>query len=236
MNFKAQIPNLLTLTNLASGFIGIVLILENLPEWAFLCLFVCLVADVLDGLTARLLRVSGELGAQLDSLADLVSFGALPSLLFYHTATATASDHQIILIGVCAIYVCCAAYRLGRFNVSPGSSNHFEGLPSPAAGLAVFSLCLPFLYPELSSGILYWELGLWTLPLILFLGFLMVSRITFISLKFSSYQWKKALPQYLVLIAFPACIVIFGLPGIAVGILGYLVISITFHLLNFYRE
>ena len=227
--FISGIPNLLTLTNLAAGLCGIIFIMEGKLTYVGWFLLIALVADLADGFTARLLKADGALGAQLDSLADLVSFGVFPLLLYYHLAGLESELNQSLLIVVSIVYVCSAAFRLAKFNLSEDQTYYFKGLPTPAAGLAVFSLCIPYLYTSAYGIPLVWEMGHWSSMTVLILAILMNSPLRFVAFKFRSLKVRDSWPQYLVMLGFAICIALFGINGMAPGIMVYLLVSFLHH-------
>lgn len=151
----AVVPTLMTLGNLFCGFIAITQIVDGTLEGrhvvdrkmvvAAWCVFFGMVFDALDGRVARLARVTSGFGAQLDSLADLVTFGLVPALLVRTVAGGIFSDPKILWL-VCGAYLVCAALRLARYNVRQAGdkSTHedFEGLPTPGAAGVVTALVL----------------------------------------------------------------------------------------------
>ncbi len=151
---KASIPNLFTLGNLTLGYFAILLAAqahskEELLTVAALFILLAMLCDGLDGFAARLLNARSELGAQLDSLADLTAFGIAPAVVFYmfvlqdynYEASADLDIPTGMLIS--AVYPACAAYRLARFNVGTPEGG-FVGLPSPVAGITVALMPLAF--------------------------------------------------------------------------------------------
>lgn len=169
---KKHIPNLFTFGNLFCGFLSIPYIVNNDIKNATLLIFIALMLDAIDGRAARILNVSGDLGKQLDSLADVVSFGVAPALLASYTYF---SDYGMVGIVFSAIFPICGAYRLARFNITSTeeSLNYFKGIPITFAG-GLISLIILF-----EKYIPFW------LFLILFLGLalLMVSKIKIPSFK-----------------------------------------------------
>lgn len=174
MNWKSWIPNSLSLGNLSFGFLSMIVASKdhsyaNLPphEVYFICgIFIIIAAlfDGLDGPMARLLKVESSLGEQLDSLADLTTFGLAPGFLMYRMYFQSYSAELLgftIPLGmlVALIYPICAAYRLARFNASH-DPNAFTGLPSPIAGIFVALIPVAFkgfppLLPAYLATILY---------------------------------------------------------------------------------
>jgi CDP-diacylglycerol--serine O-phosphatidyltransferase len=137
-----SLPNLITLGNLTCGLLAIVAVFEGEPLLAFVLMLIASVLDFFDGFAARLLGVAGELGKQLDSLADLVSFGIVPGLIW---------RHYMLFYGFCPSTGFCinqyvwlaiplaAAYRLAVFNISEDQTTTFKGIPTPITGLALAS-------------------------------------------------------------------------------------------------
>ncbi|MNI56441.1 CDP-diacylglycerol--glycerol-3-phosphate 3-phosphatidyltransferase [compost metagenome] len=164
---KKMIPSALTLANLLLGFLSILCSfrLELVP--AMLLILLGMLCDFFDGFCARKLNAASELGKELDSLADLVTFGIAPATFMYIT-----SVHEIRVLGAtcCLAYVCCSALRLARFNVRQSHMTGFVGMPTPLA--AVLVLVIAALLPQPAAAI-----GM------LVIGALMVSRLSFPSLK-----------------------------------------------------
>ena len=216
---KKHIPNLFTLLNLFFGCIAIVYALQNgidiiyskdggqfikLKEniaLASVFIAIAAVVDFLDGFVARLLDIPTEMGKQLDSLADVVSFGVAPGIIFYQflrmgfIKDADGMETSIIYLVPAFIYTCAGAYRLARFNLDTTQSFGFKGVPIPAAGLVVASLPLIYLYS--SSDIIYnLIINKWFLySLILLLSGLMVSKLPIMALKFKDRSLKNNLPK-----------------------------------------
>ena len=139
MNLVRHLPNLLTLTNLFLGIVGIIAITEGRDLDAVYCMGGSLLADMLDGALARKLGVDNALGIQLDSLADVVTFGALPSMMIYFIGTVygTGDLSNSMLIILAALPGVSAGLRLGRFNVDSRPRAYFWGLATPAGGILV---------------------------------------------------------------------------------------------------
>lgn len=136
MNIRQHIPNLLTLGNLACGVIAIILIATRFDETlGVFLLFLAAIFDVFDGAIARKLGVSGELGKQLDSLADVVSFGVAPSVIIYKLLENSLDPEYAWMKYLAVLNAVCAAWRLANFNLSDDQHKDFRGMPSPANGL-----------------------------------------------------------------------------------------------------
>ncbi|MEY3679312.1 MAG: hypothetical protein RI924_1453 [Bacteroidota bacterium] len=139
---KKHIPNTLTCLNLFSGCVGLVFAFENQLIFAAYAIGISAMLDFFDGMTARLLKAYSEIGKELDSLADVVSFGVLPSLIIYQLFKTSTSVHAYLpyLAFMIAVF---SALRLAKFNVDTRQSEHFIGLPTPANALLIGSL--PFI-------------------------------------------------------------------------------------------
>ncbi|MFM9911164.1 MAG: CDP-diacylglycerol--serine O-phosphatidyltransferase, partial [Chitinophagaceae bacterium] len=165
-----QIPNIFTLLNLFFGCCAIVFVMQhgititndnNGAQWVIMpeeiwkaSLFIGLAAlvDFLDGFIARLFNASSEMGKQLDSLADVVSFGVAPSLIVYHFLRLSYAreenglDISWAVLTPAFIIACAAAYRLAKFNIDTQQQYGFKGVPTPAVGLLIASLPLIYWY------------------------------------------------------------------------------------------
>lgn len=158
---KAQTANIFTLLNLSLGSASILFTVQNELNLALIFIFLAALSDRFDGMIARKLGIESELGKQLDSLCDLVSFGVAPALLLYQGALHEYSAPAVFFT---TLYIASGAFRLARFNVSE-SNGYFQGVPITAAG------CLVTLGYFLIGSVPDWSL----LLLLLLLSFLMVS-------------------------------------------------------------
>ncbi|OCA87728.1 CDP-diacylglycerol--serine O-phosphatidyltransferase [Bacillus sp. FJAT-27225] len=141
MSKKRYIPNAFTFGNLFCGFLSIGYIMNGDIRNATILIFIAMMLDALDGRVARILGVSNEFGKELDSLADVVSFGVVPAYLAVHTYFADFGMTGMVLAGIFPLF---GAYRLARFNLtqSDASLNHFQGVPITFAGGLVTFLIL----------------------------------------------------------------------------------------------
>jgi len=189
-----HLPNLITCLNLVSGSVGIYLVLVNGDSRAIYFVLAGAFFDLLDGMVARLLKVSSDIGKQLDSLADLITFGLLPS--FYLMSFFEEGSWYKWLPLLIAVF---SALRLAKFNIDESQSDHFKGLPTPANAIMVTSLVfVPF---SISS---------WTLiSFILFSCVLLVSNISLIALKFKSFGWNGNEFRWLLIIGCLVLMIVF---------------------------
>lgn len=139
-NRRSWVPNLVTSGNLFCGFLAVLAAVDGDTFRGALLIFIAACFDTLDGRTARALGVSGEFGKELDSLADIVSFGVAPALLVYQEWLRSAGWIGVVAAG---IFVCCGAGRLARYNlITTSDKRFFVGMPIPMAGLIAASLAL----------------------------------------------------------------------------------------------
>jgi CDP-diacylglycerol--serine O-phosphatidyltransferase len=141
MNWKTFVPNLFTLGNLVCGSVAVLHIAVGFDTTpAVYLIFLAAVLDLFDGAVARALGTSGELGKQLDSLADVVSFGVAPSVIIFKMIESSPEADTSYLKYLAFINAACAALRLARFNISTDQTHDFRGMPSPANGIFWASL------------------------------------------------------------------------------------------------
>lgn len=220
---KAQIPNTLTLLNLLAGVIGIITVLEGHVLAGAYFVLISAAFDFLDGFAARLLRVQSDMGKELDSLADVVSFGVLPGLILFMMAKSSATADSYLPY-LTLIVPMLSAYRLAKFNLDTRQSDRFIGLPTPAN--ALFLSTLPYLavrWPMLGELLTL----PWALVAIAWLfAILLVCEIPLIALKFKSFAFAKNRFRY-ALIGISLLIVAgLQLAGIPLVILAYIVLSV----------
>ena len=221
---KKQIANVFTLLNLVCGCISIVYALQNgidieytkegeqfvmLKENIYLAsifIGIAAVIDFLDGFIARLLNIPSAIGEQLDSLADVVSFGVAPGIILYQfLRMGVIRDNEGFEASIgwllpAFIFTCAGAYRLARFNISESKNYGFKGVPIPAAGLVVASL--PLIYWYNNSDFIYkFILNKWFLYLlILLLSWLMVSKLPIMAMKFNGFTLKNNLSKVILIV------------------------------------
>jgi len=181
------LPSLMTVGNLFCGYACVVYSTRGDFDTAAVLIGIAMVLDTLDGFLARLTKSTSAFGVELDSLADVVSFGLAPAILAF-----TWGLWPLGRLGWAAgfVYVTAAAMRLARFNIQTGSTldkRYFAGLPSPAAGGVIASTV--FMYPW---GLQDPRAALLALPMVLVPGFLMVSTMRFRSIKAIDVGWRRS--------------------------------------------
>jgi CDP-diacylglycerol--serine O-phosphatidyltransferase len=255
-----QIPNLFTLLNLFFGCIAIVFATQsgltplydgagipitdsmgnqfiNLPEkiwFASIFIMAAAVVDFLDGFVARLLKASSEMGKQLDSLADVVSFGVAPSIVVFqflrlcYAQQENGLDTSMLVLLPAFILPCAGAYRLARFNIDPHQSEVFKGLPIPSAGLIIAALPLVYWFEEPGWMVSILQNKWFWYALIIILSWLMVSKLPLLSLKFKDFGLKNNLPKLLLAVAAVISALLLKWLAIPVVITIYIIVSLIF--------
>ncbi len=254
-----QIPNLFTLLNLIFGCIAIVYViqpglillplddegnilitpnqLENTPEKIMLApIFIGLAAvvDFFDGFIARLFKSSTELGKQLDSLADVISFGVAPGMIVYqflrlsYAQQTGGLDTSEIWLLPAFIIPAAAAYRLGKFNLDPGQSHGFKGVPTPAIGLLIASFPLIYWYAD-KTWVINLLLNQWFwYGFIAVVSYLMISSLPMLALKFKNLSIKKLLPFIAITVIGLVGTFLFQWLAIPVIFIAYVLVSLLF--------
>ncbi|HWA34062.1 MAG TPA: CDP-diacylglycerol--serine O-phosphatidyltransferase, partial [Cyclobacteriaceae bacterium] len=182
MKLLKHLPNALTCGNLLMGCIGIVLTAHEGTYFAAWCVWGACVFDFFDGFTARILSVSSPIGKELDSLADIVSFGVLPSVMLYEMIDIISSSDYLPFAG-CLIAV-FSALRLAKFNVDENQKDSFIGLPTPASALLITSLM--FLKEPFDIFI---SVDWFLVAIAVVVSFLLVSPWELFALKFKNFSW-----------------------------------------------
>jgi CDP-diacylglycerol--serine O-phosphatidyltransferase len=238
---KKHIPNTLTTLNLICGLISITQVLQFHLIWAALFIFIAAVFDYLDGTAARLLKAWSELGKQLDSLADLVSFGVAPGLIIFQLLSNRCSNGCNILerwnvIPFLALLIpVCSALRLAKFNIDLRQEVNFIGLPTPAN--AIFFASIPMIL-QIQDRIhtfiqLDFMVALFSDPRVLaaltvFFSYLLISDFRLFSMKFKSMAWKGNEYRFILLILSLILLLIFSISAVPMVILAYLLLSVAY--------
>jgi CDP-diacylglycerol--serine O-phosphatidyltransferase len=217
---KRHFPNFLTSCNLVCGCLGIVFLLEDRGVPAAYFVWAACVFDFFDGFAARMLKVSSPIGKELDSLADVVSFGVLPAMVMYTMiGNSTASPALPYLGFMIAVF---SALRLAIFNIDETQTDSFKGLNTPANTLFITSL--PLVAPMVGS----WLTETWVLIAITTVfSFLLVSRIEIFALKFKNFSWADNKLRFTFLIVAVLLIIIFKVIAIPLIILLYIGLSLA---------
>ncbi len=235
-----HIPNAITSANLFFGCLAIAATFDGNPTLAASYIVIAAILDFFDGFAARILKVSGEMGKQLDSLADLVSFGIAPGFIFYmHSQEHLQFSSQlfqfvplVILLSYLPFSLMIfSAIRLAKFNIDPRQSDSFIGLPTPAN--ALFICAIPFV---MINGP-YWAEHIFTsFPFLclypIIFSYLLVAELPLFALKFKHFNIKGNEVRYAFIGLCALLITLFTYVGIALCITTYLIISILLKLKN----
>lgn len=249
-----RIPNLFTLLNLVFGVVAIIFILQNgitvmyspdnpdnpqyigMPEKttiASLLIGAAALVDLLDGLLARLFKATSPMGKQLDSLADIVSFGVAPGMILYqllrmsYAGQENGIDVSLIWLLPAVIIPCASAYRLARFNIDESQQYGFRGMPTPAAGLLIASLPLISWYspsPLIASLIV----NKWVLyGIIVLVAWLMTSDLPLMALKFRDRTMRGNWPKLLLVVLAVVAAIVLRWLAVPVMFVLYIIVSLV---------
>ncbi|MBN8859134.1 MAG: CDP-alcohol phosphatidyltransferase family protein [Sphingobacteriales bacterium] len=245
-----QIPNIFTLLNLFFGCLAIIVILQsgislvntadgaqmmNMPEAIFMAaLYIGLAAvvDFFDGFIARLFKAQSAMGKELDSLADVVSFGVAPGMIIYQFLRLSLArqedgmDASFAWLLPALILPCAAAWRLAKFNTDDAQHFSFRGVPTPAVGILVASFPLIFWGSNAAAFTdLFLNKWLWY-AIVLLLSYLMVSDIPIMSLKFKSYAFKDNIPKIILLGIGIVLVILFQWLAVPLIFIAYILLSL----------
>jgi len=239
MSIKKYIPNLLTCGNIACGLAGIIVVMSTPAEtlgmpWLMYLIGGALVFDFLDGFAARLLKAYSPIGKELDSLADMVSFGVLPGLILFQLLNSLLPsigfDRGMLSLNGLLPYVSFlipifSAIRLAKFNIDTRQSDSFIGLPTPANTL--FILGVAYSYTQKSS-FLNPFINPISISIICFvLSYLLIAEIPLIALKFKNTSWAANKFRYLLIISAITLFLILNFNAIPIIIILYIILSLV---------
>lgn len=225
---KKIVPSFLTSMNLLCGFWALLI---NDPMYSFYLILIAITFDFIDGLSARALKVQSIFGKELDSLADMVSFGVVPGYIYYHHIFGNANNSgisYIVELLIATIIPICVGLRLAKFNVKDSGKKYFSGLPSSAG--AFFLISIPFL-----NALNYWTTERFENYNIIFLilpvliSLLMVSKIPMFSFKNVNGGIRKNIIQILFLASLVIGAISFKLLILPMSILLYIILSALFY-------
>ena len=234
---KKHIPNFITTLNLFSGCVGIIVALQYRIDYAAYFIALAAFFDFLDGMAARILHVKSEIGKELDSLADVVSFGVLPGILVYQLMSASPNSpvggSYISIFSLVALIIpILSAERLAKFNLDTRQTTSFIGLPVPANGLFLGSLPLIKMRADYNESFAWLTAitdNYYILAVIAIgMSLLLVSKIPLFSLKFSNLKFSKNKPQFILLIFAVASFALITFSAIPLIILAYIGLSLIF--------
>lgn len=232
MNFiKNNLANAITLGNLFSGCVGAVHLINGDYQTAAICLILSLVLDFFDGFTARALKANSNLGTQLDSLADMVSFGLIPGLVMFKMLEPFGNQicgielpFEIKYLGFFITLFSCL--RLAIFNLDEDQRYYFKGLNTPSNTILIFGIFYAF--KETRSFSFFFENEIYLLILTVVSSWILISPIRMIAMKFKSMKMQDNYPKIALLIGSILILILFKTVGIPLVILYYILISLIF--------
>lgn len=217
---SSYIPNIITCCNLTAGSLAVIMALRGTFEQAAIFILIAAVCDFLDGLSARLLHAYSDMGKELDSLSDLISFGLAPGLMVY----ALLNDYLLLPYGnleylayIALLIPVVGGIRLAKFNVDDRQTSSFIGLPIPANALFWIGVCF--------ADTRDWHPVI-ILALIVLFSYLMVSNLPMFSLKVSNLSWSNNKLRYILVITSLGLVIWLGLTGLAGAIIAYILLSL----------
>ncbi len=229
-----HLPNLMTLMNLFCGCLAIISLFNGHFETAALLVVVAGILDFFDGFVARLVNANSELGKQLDSLADMVTFGVVPGFVLFHVFNRTMFSLNEMgdpivrllpyLMFVVTLFSCL---RLAKFNIDPRQASYFIGLNTPSNTFMVMSLPLILNHDEFGLTPIILNPAF----LIVFAAlssYLMVAEIPFLSFKIKVLSWQEAKPQILLLIGVILFLFTLKFAAFPIIILYYVILSLLY--------
>ncbi|WP_461040081.1 CDP-diacylglycerol--serine O-phosphatidyltransferase [Spirosoma harenae] len=220
MNLLKHLPNAMTCGNLLCGCIGLVMTLRGHLDTAAWLIGIAAILDFGDGFVARLVKVSGPFGKELDSLADVVTFGVLPATIVFQLCWFQGLG--TISYGAFLIAV-LSALRLAKFNIDTRQSDQFLGVPTPANTMFIAAFPLMEKYQSQYDAIWKHDVGL---GIMIAFSFLLVTEIPLFALKFKSFSWAENRIKYSFLIASLLLLLFLQFAAIPLIILLYILVSL----------
>jgi CDP-diacylglycerol--serine O-phosphatidyltransferase len=227
-NFKKHLPNAITCANLFSGCVGIVLAFKGELIAAAYAIFLSAIFDFFDGLASRVLKSFSGIGKELDSLADMVSFGVLPAVIMYQLFL---DAHQIDKVSnwlnfIAFLIPVFSALRLAKFNVDTRQAENFIGLPTPANAILIASF--PIIIGHHNRFYTPYLTNPYVLPcFVVMMCALLVLEMPMMSLKFKNSDFNKNIYRYLLLLFSAILILFFKFAAVPVVIFIYIILSIV---------
>ncbi len=235
MWFRKSIPNFITILNLLCGSAAVIFIFKDQTAIAALLIIWAAVFDFFDGLAARALGAYSDVGKELDSLSDVISFGLAPGMLVYHfLEKSLPADYQVLAFSGLLIPA-FSALRLARFNVMQAHSSDFSGLPVPANALFFISLPLLELVAKEGSyiGLAQFVLNPWfIIASTIFFSSLLLSPVRLMSLKFKNLRFKENAERFIFILTALFLFSTFHLVSTVFIIPAYLIISLISNIIN----
>lgn len=226
MNIIRHIPNTITSMNLLCGVLGVICVFSGESDTAFLLMLLAAICDFFDGFSARALNAYSSVGKELDSLADLVSFGLLPSLMLYRVMMVMSPDAGLLCY-IPLLIVMASALRLAKFNTDDRQSENFLGLATPASAMICGSLTY-YILKDQNSFLTVWASGKVFVPLVsAILSVLMVSELPMFSMKIKKGTQKNT-PLYRMRISFVGATAVSAVLVLLLGLNWSMIVLLVF--------
>lgn len=231
---KKHLPNFITCLNLLCGCLAIISTFHKALDVAAYLVGIAAVLDFLDGAVARLLHVKSEIGKQLDSLADMVTFGVVPGFIMYQMLTTAIfesygmlanSDPKWNLAFIALIIPIFSALRLAKFNIDTRQTESFIGVPTPANTLLIAAFPLILIFQPDSFLAVYLHRVPVLIGISIICSLLLVAELPLFSLKFKHLNWKGNEIRFLFLSLAAIFLLIFKFSGIVLAIVLYVILS-----------
>ncbi len=226
-----QLPNFITCLNLLCGCMATVFVFKGKIPLIAVCIAGSLIFDFLDGLVARALNAGSAMGRELDSLADMISFGLVPGAIMHHLFLISAPVSLNLTTGWVEVLAYMpfmitvfSAWRLAKFNIDERPRDHFFGMPTPAATIFIAGLALVIQYdkfhltPFLLNSYLIGGLTL-------VICYMLVSGIKLFTLKFKSFDWSENKMQYILIISAVVLVPLIGAASVPLLVILYVILS-----------
>ncbi len=222
MQLIKHLPNFLTICNLLCGCIGIVLVFEGNLYYATYLIWLAAIFDFFDGFVARWLKAYSDIGKELDSLADMVTFGALPAFIMFHLLNGAFADSYLPWMAF--TIAACSALRLAKFNIDTRQSDSFIGLPTPANALLISALPFVLAQDNLVANII--SNGYILLAITVIFSLLLVAELRLFALKFKNMSWADNKIRFTFIALSIVLIPLLQISAIPVIIFLYIIMSI----------
>lgn len=256
MQLKKHIPNAITCGNLLCGCLGIVASFDNRLDFAFYFVMLAAVLDFLDGFAARLLKVSSAIGKDLDSLADMVTFGVLPGFIMFRmiafSSMVLGNEVSTLFKLISFTIPVFSAIRLAKFNNDPRQTDSFIGVPTPAntilissLGYVIFGAFRPsaatgwqFILPSTDpwKGLQFLNHPYYLCGITVIMSLLLVSEIPLFALKFKNFGWPDNKVRYIFLIIATVLLILFQVTALPFIILLYILLSLIINITTTKKE
>lgn len=249
MNIKKHIPNAITCGNLFCGCLAIVCAFNGNLVWSAYLVGIAAILDFFDGFAARLLKVGGEMGKQLDSLADMVTFGVVPGVVMFHLIQKSIGYEKFISMGgvpedsirtdiapflpyVAFVITIFSCIRLAKFNIDTRQTDSFIGVPTPANTILICSFPLINYFQEQYPFFLLIENPWFLIFLSFLMSYLLIAELPLFALKFKNFGWPDNKIRYSFLIISVILLILFQFIAIPFIIFLYIILSVLNTIFN----